>query len=300
MKLYAGIDGGQSGTTAVVGDASGAILGRGNAGPADEVAQDASSTRLHDALSGALRAAVAQAGLDPASRFAAIVAGISGYEGRVYGKAPELPADALTLMHDAPVAHAGALGGEPGIVVIAGTGSVAYGVNENGEALTAGGWGYLFGDEGSAFWIAREALARAMRAEDLGVSDPLAGSLLRHFELPSLRAIARAFYTNRVSRDCVAAYARELLQTAAREDTGAGTLCDEAAGALAGLAASTAGRLGMKAPPVAVIGGLMNDPAFRQRTYEALRKSFGRDTAVDPKGDPATGALLLARRGIAQ
>lgn len=300
MKLYAGIDGGQSGTTAVVGDESGAILGRGHAGPADEVAQDSASTRLHDALSGALRAAVAQAGLDPASRFAAIVAGISGYEGRVYGKVPELPADALVLMHDAPVAHAGALAGEPGIVVIAGTGSVAYGVNEAGDALTVGGWGYLFGDEGSAFWIAREALARAMRAEDRGMTDPCVAPLLRHFELPSLRAIARAFYTNRISRDRVAAFARELLQIAVREDAGAGKLCGEAADALAGLAASTAGRLGMEAPAVAVIGGLMNDSAFRQRTYAALRKSLGRVTVVEPKGDPATGALLLARRGIAK
>jgi len=300
VKLYAGIDAGQSGTTAVVGDASGAVLGRGQAGPADEVAQDAASTRLHDALSGALRAAVAQAGLDPATRFAAVVAGISGYEGRVYGKVPELPADALTLMHDAPVAHAGALGGEPGVVVIAGTGSVAYGVNEAGDTLTAGGWGYLFGDEGSAFWIARETLARAMRAEDRGKKDACVESLLRYFELPSLRAIARAFYTNRVSRDRVAAFARELLQTALREGGDADTLCGEAANALAGLAASTAGRLGMEAPAVAVIGGLMNDSAFRQRTYEALRKSFGRVTVVEPKGDPATGALLLARRGIAQ
>lgn len=299
MKLYAGIDAGQSGTSAVVGDENGAILGRGHAGPADEVAQDAASTRLHDALSSALRAALAQAGLDVTARFAAVVAGISGYEGRVFGKMPELPADTLTLMHDAPVAHAGALAGEPGVVIIAGTGSVAYGVNQAGATLTAGGWGYLFGDEGSAFWIARQMLAQAMRAEDRGEKHPRTDSLLGYFELPSLRAISRAFYTNRISRDRLAGYARDVLQAASAGEDSAAKLCAEAARALAELGRCAAERLGMDAPPVAVIGGLMNDSAFRQRTYDALHHAFGRANVVEPKGDPASGALLLARRGVA-
>ena len=90
-------------------------------------------------------------GLPSESNFAAIVAGVSGYEGRVYGAPPEMPTRHFTLMHDAPVAHAGALAGMPGVVVIAGTGSVVYARDENGRSQTLGGWGFLFGDEGSAF-----------------------------------------------------------------------------------------------------------------------------------------------------
>lgn len=298
MKLYAGIDGGQSGTTAVIGDERGTILGRGHAGPADEVAQDPSSTRLRDALDGALKDAMAHAGIEPATRFAAIVAGISGYEGRVYGAAPVLPTGALTLIHDAPIAHAGALGGAAGIVVIAGTGSVAYGVDDAGTAVTIGGWGYLFGDEGSAFWIAREALAQAMRDEDRGTPNPRIPALLGHFELPSLRAVARAFYTNRISRDRVAAYARGVLEAASAGDGAAAGLRQAAAGALAHLALYAGRRLAMEAPSIAVTGGLMNDSGLRERTHDALRELLPRAAIADPAGDPASGALLLARKGV--
>lgn len=286
MKLYAGIDGGQSGTTAVIGDDTGAILGRGRGGPADEVGQDASSTRLHDALSGALREALADAHIDAGAEFEAIVAGISGYEGRVYGRPPELPVRTLSLMHDTPIAHAGALGGGPGIVVIAGTGSVAYGDNGNGATATIGGWGYLFGDEGSAFWIAREALAQAMRDEDRGVEDALRARLLKHFEKTTLREVARAFYTNRISRESIAAFATQALNAATRTS---------AAAALARIAVLCAHRLQMHAPRISVTGGLMKDAQLRDCTYERVRELLPAATLTQPQAEPAIGALMLAR-----
>ncbi|MEO6912938.1 MAG: BadF/BadG/BcrA/BcrD ATPase family protein, partial [Candidatus Baltobacteraceae bacterium] len=155
--LFAGIDGGQSSTTAAIGGVDGRVLARGTAGPADEVDQSPSSSRLNDALNAALADALANANLDPSTRFTRVVAGISGYEGIVYGKTVALPADQTRLMHDSPIAQAGAFDGAPGIVIIAGTGSVVYGVNTSGASLLLGGWGYLFGDEGSAFGLARDA-----------------------------------------------------------------------------------------------------------------------------------------------
>ncbi len=108
--LFAGIDGGQSSTTAVVGDETGRVLGCGKAGAADEIGVGKESTRLRDALRGALREACAAAGITAGvTRFESIVAGISGYDGRVYGRAPELPARRSLLLHDTPIAHAGAL-----------------------------------------------------------------------------------------------------------------------------------------------------------------------------------------------
>ena len=162
--LFAGIDAGQSSTTAAIAGSDGTIIARGYAGPADEIGATAESTRLRDALEGALADAIVNAKLDPSSRFDAIVAGISGYEGRIYGAAPRLPSDRVRLVHDSAIAHAGALGGKPGIVVIAGTGSAAYATFADGSAHFEGGWGYLFGDEGSAFWIARSAVSAATRA----------------------------------------------------------------------------------------------------------------------------------------
>ncbi|HVA33875.1 MAG TPA: BadF/BadG/BcrA/BcrD ATPase family protein, partial [Candidatus Baltobacteraceae bacterium] len=192
QRLLAGIDGGQSSTTAAIGDCGGRVLGRGSAGPADEIGEGANSSRLRDALRGALTAACDRAGLDRDTHFDTIVAGVSGYEGRVYGRAAELPAARVLFMHDAPVAHAGALGGHPGIVAIAGTGSVVYGTDGK-RAWTLGGWGHLFGDEGSAFWFAREALSRLMCSQDAGDASnaPERDAACAFFAQPSLRHLAR-------------------------------------------------------------------------------------------------------------
>ena len=105
-ELFAGIDGGQSSTVALIGDENGAVLGRGTAGPADEVGVGADSTQLRDALRDALSDACRDAKLPYEREFAAIVAGVSGYEGRVYGAMPQMPTQRLVLLHDAPVAHA--------------------------------------------------------------------------------------------------------------------------------------------------------------------------------------------------
>ena len=110
-EYFAGIDGGQSSTVAIVGDERGKILGRATAGPADEVGAGAGSTRLRDALGEALAGACRAAALPYEGAIAAVVAGVSGYEGRVYGEPPRLAAQRLVILHDAPIAHAGALGG---------------------------------------------------------------------------------------------------------------------------------------------------------------------------------------------
>ncbi len=208
--LYAGIDGGQSATQAAVCGEDGVVLGTGRAGPADEIGATPESTRLRDALESALRDAVARAGLPANQQFAAIVAGISGYEGRIVGVTPALPSQRVVIMHDAPIAHAGALAGEPGVVVIAGTGSTAYSVDPDGHAEQFGGWGYVFGDEGSAFWIAREALANVTRHDACHATK----TVLQFFGAQSLRELVRAFYIGEVSRQRVASFAPVCLEAA--------------------------------------------------------------------------------------
>lgn len=287
MTLFAGIDGGQSSTVAVIGDGQ-HTLGRGTAGPADEVAQGPDSTRLGDALTAALQDALRDAGLPHDSRFASIVAGISGYDGKVYGRAPHLPADHWRFVHDSVIAHAGALEGNPGIVVIAGTGSVAYGVSERGEHVLCGGWGYLFGDEGSAFWLVREALADAMRAADRAERGALEASLLEHFSQPSLRALARAFYAGEISRSDLAAAASLVLQHE--------SYANDAAHALVLLAKHAADRLNMHDPAVAFTGGLMRSAPVSEGLEGWMRRLLPHGRRVAPARDAAEGALLLAYR----
>jgi N-acetylglucosamine kinase-like BadF-type ATPase len=294
VRYYAGIDGGQSSTLAAIGDESGRVLGRGRAGAADEVGQDARSTRLRDALHDALHDAIARAHLPAEVRFTRIVAGISGYEGRVYGQPPDLPADTLTLEHDTAIAHAGALGGEAGIVIIAGTGSVAYGVNAAGESALIGGWGYLFGDEGSAFWLARDVVSSAMRDADAGQPNDLAQLALRHFNVASLRKLSRAFYAGEISRAQLASFGSVVLEQAEKGSPEAAPHVERGAQALAQLAMHAADRLGLEAPNVALVGGMFRNRMMRESTVEGISRLMPRARCVSPRYDPPEGALLLA------
>lgn len=293
MKYVAGIDGGQTTTAAVIADERGRIAGRGVSLPADEVGQGADSTRMHDALSGALSAACEDAGLNVDTHFEAIVAGVSGYEGRVYGKVPQLSATRFVLMHDAPIAHAGALGGAAGIVVISGTGSVVY-ATDGERGWTLGGWGYLFGDEGSAFWFACNAIRAAMYSEDHGIDPNEARErICRYFGVPSLRALARAFYSGEVSRDRIASYASELAQSPAQWPL-VRTDALEGASRLAMMVREAVVR---GAPPrVALVGGMFSDEDFATDVCEQIKRWLPQAEIVAPKYDPALGALLLAYR----
>ena len=302
MTYFAGLDGGQSSTTAVIATGDGRVLARGAGPPADEVAQGRESTRLSDALSGALAAAVASAGLEREVRFASIVAGVSGYEGRVLGREPALPSERVSLVHDSVVAHAGALQGAAGAVVIAGTGSVGYAVNEGGLGARVGGWGYLFGDEGSAFWLARSALGAIMSDSEGHEPSSLARTALEHFGRPSLRALARAFYAGEIARPELATFAVPLVAAAVRGDAEGVYWVREAAEQLALLEYAAAGRAGLGEHDAAFVGGLMREPMMRERVARSVRQISPQARIVEAKYDAAVGALLLAYRqaGVAE
>lgn len=291
MRLFAGIDGGQSSTVAVIADDAGRILGRGAAGPADEIGANKDSTRLRDALHGALAQACHSARLPVETNFDAIVAGVSGYNGRVYGRSPELPSAHAVLMHDTPIAHAGALGGGSGVVVIAGTGSVVYGRNDEGWSYTIGGWGFLFGDEGSAFAIARDALALLMRAQDEDDSSYAAAAraACEYFAVPTLRTLVHAFYKGELTRDRLASFAStamrfDLLRPIAQR--GADRLAELVRAAVAAGAPAR----------VAFVGGVFADAGFRERVRDGILAALPRAEIVTPRYEPAYGALLLAYR----
>jgi N-acetylglucosamine kinase-like BadF-type ATPase len=291
--VVAGIDGGQSSTIAVIGDENGCILGRGTGGPADEIGVDADSTRMHDALLAALEDASRCAQLAHGSRFDAIVAGVSGYNDRVYGRLPQLPSERFIMMHDAPVAHAAALAGQPGVVIIAGTGSVVYTRDAAGSGLTLGGWGFLFGDEGSAFRIASDALAMLMRAQDDGdgsFADETRAAC-EFFAMPGLRQIGRAFYHGELARDRLASFAPAALRFERFR-----TIADRGADRLAALAcraiaAGAAARVGLA-------GGIFADAEFSQRLGDAIRATVPEADVERARYEPAAGALLLAYREL--
>jgi N-acetylglucosamine kinase-like BadF-type ATPase len=287
--LFAGIDGGQSSTHAIIGDMRGRILGRGSAGPCDEIGQTAQSTRLADALHAALHDACRAAGLSQGTQFEVIVAAISGYEGRIYGAAPQLLAANVLLVHDALAAHAGALGGAPGVIAIAGTGSVVYGRTDVGDEATFGGWGYLFGDEGSGFWIARQTLAALMTMEDIGDAsrDDARSAALHYFGTQSLHSIARGFYSGEISRERLAGFAPVVLQTGNFEAT-----VEKGAAWLGALAVRALDALQLDR--AALCGGLFRERSYYDAVANAIVQRLPQTQIVPPKYEPVVGALLLA------
>jgi glucosamine kinase len=302
VRYVAGIDGGQSGTQAVIADERGRILGAGNAGPADENWQGPASTRMHDALKGALDEARENARLPADTRFAAVVAGVSGYEGRLYGAPPALPAERFSLVHDPEIAHAGAFRGGSGVVVIAGTGSIAYVVDDDGCTGISGGLGYVFGDEGSAFWIAKTAIASAI---SVNADCAVERAAKTFFGKETLRDVFAAFYHGQLDRDRFAAFAKVVLEIASSDDTGGGPpdecateTVDGAQRNLAWLAEHADDRRWhwTSRPRAAFVGGLMQDAAFKSGLYERVSMEV-----VEPAYPPAYGAVILALReaGIA-
>jgi N-acetylglucosamine kinase-like BadF-type ATPase len=295
--LFAGIDAGQSSTTAVVLDEDGMVRGRGKAGPADHVDEPPDSTRAADACRQAVGAALTAAEQPADAPLEAVVIGLSGFAGRWHGVEPAFRTERVRYEHDAPVALAGATDERPAAVIIAGTGSACYGESFSGRIVVLGGYGFLFGDEGSSFAIARNAIAGAMRAADAGHEADLGAAALAYFDLPDLRALARAVSLHEISRPRLASFARVVHDAARLGDAAARGIVDDAAGALVALAVRAVELLeGSEATPVPVafVGGGFANAEFRATTERRFGEATPNGRAVPPRHEPAVGAALLA------
>jgi N-acetylglucosamine kinase-like BadF-type ATPase len=305
MKFYLGMDGGQSHTTALLGDGRGRVLGRGDAGPSNHTREPGGRERLIAAVTGSIEGALRSAGL-PAirPRFVSAHLALTGEpEEKIEIVHDLIAADHLVIGHDAPGALAGAHAGADGVIVLAGTGSVACGEITDPDGLRryvrVGGHGYLFSDEGSAFHIAQEALRRALRDEDAGGEDRLRAPLLRHFRRPTLKSIAQDCYAGTISRDRLASFAAVVATLAERRPGLAREILSEAAQSLAALAILALERLGDTTPllDVAYGGGVFRSERLRAIFAQSLESRFPGIQVRPPRYGPEIGALLLAYRG---
>jgi glucosamine kinase len=298
-RIVAGIDGGQTSTAAAVARADGTILGRGTGPPADLVGEPRGAfARQRDALAAALAAAFKGAGLPETTPLEALVIGLSGHDAGSPAPFVLSSASVELFVHDTAIAHAGALGGGAGIVVLAGTGSVALGnAVAGGPCVRAGGWGYYFGDAGSALWIAREAVALAMVDADRGDASPLGQAALKFFRTPDLRTLQHAFAHGELTRPALAAFAGSALALADRspDPSGVGRLREAAAEALAELAGIVDDRLtngGRRR--VSYAGGVFANDGLRRAFEARLRVRIPHALIVPPLGDPLAGAIVMA------
>src|SRR3977135_1196694 len=220
-ELFLGVDGGQSSTTALIGDETGRILGAGRGGPCNHVGASEGRAKLTRAGGEDVAKACEQAHLDPAQiRFEAACFGMSGGPDDKEALLGQLlRTDKLLVPHDGLIALSGATAGEPGIVTIAGTGSFAFGRNGVGETRRAGGWGYIFGDEGSGFDVTRQALRAALRFEEgWGPPTVLLEGLVHACDARDAKDQYARCYTRDYPRSRVASFSRLVDEAAIQGD----------------------------------------------------------------------------------
>src|SRR5947209_4934874 len=207
-SYFLGVDGGQSSTTALIGDDQGRVIGMGRGGPCNHVGAAEGRAKFVGAVQGCVHAACVQAHLDAAAlRFHSACLGFSGGPADKESILREiLPAEQMFVTHDALIALSGATAGGPGIIVIAGTGSIAFCRNAEGKTARAGGWGYIFGDEGGGFDLTRQAVRAALRAEE-GWGSPtiLSEMLLGETGARDVNDLLHRFYTTEFPRTRIAA-----------------------------------------------------------------------------------------------
>jgi N-acetylglucosamine kinase-like BadF-type ATPase len=298
MKLFLGVDGGQSGTTAVIGDEAGHVLGTGEAGPCNHAAAGEGRAKLERAIRGSVGAACAHAGLDAETvEFEAACFGMSGGpDDKREILAAILRVKRLEVTNDAVIALAGATASGQGIITIAGTGSIAFGRNGLRKTARAGGWGYIFGDEGSGFDIVRQALRASLRMEEgRGPATRLRDILLEATGSRDANHMLHRFYGDDWPRSRVARLAPLVDRTAMDADAVAVDIIHGAAQELATLAGSVRQQLwqASESVEVAYIGGVFASELLLGRFRMLVEMSDG-VRCGPPKHGPAMGALLEA------
>src|SRR5687768_13611742 len=201
-----GIDAGGTKTVCYLADVNGTIIGEGRGGGANLQAHG--ELEVEKVLHGVIEEAVGDRAILPIG----VCLGVAGVDRAeddriVRAIMRRLGFRAHTLVvNDALVALVAGTGDDPGVVLIAGTGSIAYGVNTEGYAARSGGWGYVLGDEGSGYWIGRQALTAVVRAADgRGPRTQLTSLILEHFQLTQVAGLVREVYDKGLRRQAVAA-----------------------------------------------------------------------------------------------
>ena len=293
-----GIDAGGTKTVALLADADGRILGEGRAGAAN--LQTDGELEVEKTLHMAIENATDGQNLT----VAAVCLGVAGVDRQddasvIRGVMRRLGFRSKPLIvNDALIALVAGAGSSPGVVVISGTGSIAYGVSQHGVAARAGGWGPTLADEGSGYWIGRRALAAVMREFDgRGPHTVLSRLVLGHFSLPEPEGLVAEIYHRPQGRRVIASLARVVDRAREDGDPVAIDIFSQAADELTVAASSVITRLEMRGEPFPLLlaGGVLRESSWlasevRRRMAEVAPRAM----VSLLTNEPAIGAVRLA------
>ena len=317
MAYYLGIDGGGTKTRCVLADET-MVLATAMTGGSNIVRLG--ETQAREALHTAVRQVCATANISPA-QISAICIGAAGADRpeiaakirtilveQISKIAPETALPKIEVVGDMTIALEAAFGAGPGVIAIAGTGSIAYGRDANGHTARAGGWGFAISDEGSGHWIGRRAISAILSAHDRGLETALTAMILQAWKLNTLDELVRQ--ANSTPPPDFPRLFPIVLRAEDEGDSIARDLLTDAGANLSALAAIVVRRLARNTPaamlpesmlpvatlPVAMTGSVFRQsPDVRQVFYNTLQTSFpGLDVRQDIV-DPIEGALARAR-----
>jgi len=302
-RLYLGVDGGGTKTEFVCIDDEQTVVARTVTGTTYhlQVGVDGAVRRLGEGIAaicaelGIAPAGIAHAffGLPAFGEDALIDPQLDAACGRLLGH------DRYACGNDMVCGWAGSLACEDGINLVAGTGSIGYG-ERRGRAARVGGWGEMFGDEGSAYWIAIEGLNAFTRMSDGRLpAGPLHAIFRDRLGLAAdIDVCARIMGERGMGRDDIAGIARFVSEAADAGDGVAASILERAASELAGLARALRATLGYapgEAPLLSWSGGVIDGAAPVRAHLERMLAAGSEFTLVAPRHGPGTGAALYAR-----
>jgi N-acetylglucosamine kinase-like BadF-type ATPase len=299
MAVVLGIDGGGTKTRCAIAR-DGIVLGSATTGASNLVRTPEQDVRA--ALHGSIRAACEVANIRPDQIEAACI-GIGGASrenvaARIHAIAGEMLHCPTEVIGDMQVAYDAAMHGGPGVIVIAGTGSIAYGCNEREESARAGGWGSNISDEGSGTWIGRNAVSEVFRAFDSGRSTVLTRHIMDAWKVFTRDDLIVKANTAQPS---FSELAPAVFRSAAEGDTMSQDLLGSAGVELAKLAKVVIRRLWPTSQHVQVagVGGIFKNSIIVYKAFENSLRAERPEVAVRLlMEDPVDGALFRAERMI--
>ena len=306
-QFVVGLDGGGTKTEAVLVDPSGTLLSTKTGGPSNF--QILGVEKAAAVILDLVQECATAAGCEPKD-ITAVVAGLTG-AGRESDKSRMLAGlrdemkkrglafDRLIVESDARIALEGAFRGKAGIILIGGTGSIAFGKAHDGTIFRVGGWGRILGDEGSGYAIGREGLNAVTKQLDGRIRSTILTKLLaQKFKLETQEQIISAVYKEQFD---VASVAPLVIQAATEHDIECERILNKATfeltehvrALLLKIEGAARGRARQKIP-LAFIGGLLSsDTVLRRIVKHKITFSLPQISVVEPQSSPARGAVLL-------
>ena len=300
--IVIGIDGGGTRTRAVAVDGVGVLVGHKEFGSInlDDVPQDEAQLRLLEAITD-LRG---ESGRDKAFDAAFLgMGGVLSARDRASMRRLALDAglaheDRVGVHHDAFAALEGGLLGAPGIIVVAGTGSICFGRNREGREATCGNWGPSLGDEGSGHWLGREALRATAHAYDgRRPETSLARAALAWLDIDDPDDLLARVHRDDLTRSVIASFAPTVLRLAREDDPVANDIVREGTRLLATTVDTVYRQLFAPAPVDAiVVGGLAGDAIYWEAFDQSVHAVLPNLRIVRPVLRPVLGAARMALR----